>query len=48
MGDRSNTANGKKSRPSLHPVLLLANRVVFGNSLCVVRLKVISRLTAES
>lgn len=46
-GNRSNRAN-KKSRPSRHPVISLANRVVFSNSLCVVRLKVISRVTAES
>lgn len=46
-GNRSDRAN-KKSRPSRHPVISLANRVVFSNSLCVVRLKVISRVTAES
>lgn len=46
-GTGSNTAN-KESRSSRHLVISLANRVVFRNSLGVVRLKVISRMTAES
>lgn len=37
----------KKSGPSSHFVVSVANRVMFSNSLCVVRLKVISKVTAE-